>query len=240
MHPLSRVPYIPPLLILLSIALVVAQMILGDANVMALWVNWIISGCVAAGIWYVTKNYHLCGIYEGKAFTISWPILSACLNFTLCHFPHTEQFIMGILLLLAMLSVLSLLLSVWQDAYSVGKHLIVGLIIGLTSTLLPHTLLWLLLLPLVSYHMRSWSTRNTFSTLTGAILGIWFVYCALFFWGGNVEEGETVISMADQMILNYGSIVQPDNFDLLSVGFGLWQWLFLGLIALFRTPFARF
>ena len=34
------------------------------------------------------------------------------------------------------------------------------------------------------------------------------------------------------MLLNYAVIVQPENFDLLSSGLGLWQWLFLGLLAL--------
>lgn len=221
------------MLMLLSIGLVVAQMILDDAPMAPLWANWLFAGVISAGIWHVTKRYHLCGIYDGKAFAISWPVLSACMNFSLCYFPRTEQFFMGVLLLLAMLSALSVTLSVWQDKNAVGKHMLIGLIIGFISTMLPHTLLWLLFLPLSAYHMRCWSPRNTFSTITGALLGIWFVYCVLFFWEeyGGAETGIVLFS-ADQMLRNYLVIIRPESVDLVSAGFGLWQWLFLGLIAL--------
>lgn len=222
------------MLFLLSIGLVVAQMILDDANELALWINWLFAGVFSAGIWHVTKRYHLCGIYDGKSFTISWPILSASLNFSLCHFPNTEHFYIGILSLMAMLVALSLLLSVWQEEQSAGRHMLVGIIIGLVSTLLPHALMWLFLLPLVTYHMRSWSLRNIFSTLTGAVLGIWIVYCSLFLREelvGGYTEG-SMWMQSGQIIRNYAYIINFESYEQLIEGFGLWHWLFLGLIAL--------
>lgn len=231
MHPFSR-PYTTPLLLLMSVALVVAQMLLSDANAIALWVNWLFAGLVAAGIWHITRRYHLCGIYDGRAITISWPLLCAVMNFTLCFFPRYERFYLGIVLGLSMLLVLTLILSAWQGEMSVKRHLLVGIIIGLTSTLLPHTLLWLLLLPMTDYHMRSWSVRNAFGTLTGTALGIWTVYVGLFVHDHWFTAAPAEPGLARQMLLDYAVIVQPENFNLLSSGLGLWQWLFLGLIAL--------
>lgn len=231
MHPFSR-PYTTPLLLLLSIALVIAQMLLSEANDMALWINWFFTGLIAAGIWHITKRYHLCGIYDGRAIAISWPLLCAVMNFTLCYFPRFERFYMGVVLEMAMLVVLTLILSAWQGKMSVKRHILLGIIIGLTSTLFPHTLLWLTLLPLAGFHMRSWSMRNAFGTLTGTLLGIWVVYVGLFAWDQWWRTAAEVSYPADQMLLNYAVIVQPENFDLLSSGLGLWQWLFLGLLAL--------
>lgn len=234
MYPLSRFSYTTPLLILLSMSLVIAQMLLDDANGLALWGNWLFAGIVSGGIWHVTKRYHLCGLNDGKSITISWPLLSAGMNFALCHFPRTEQFYVGILLLLSILVVLSLILSVWQETVSVIRHMTIGLIIGGVSTLLPYTLLWLFLLPVASYHMRSWSLRNAFSVITGALLGIWMVYCALFFWGEWLTGGAIPPPPvgADHIILQYFTLISPESIDLLSSGFGLWHWLFLALIAL--------
>lgn len=232
MFPLSKFSYTTPLLILLSIALVVAQMILDDANVYALWTNWTFAGIISVGIWYVTKLYKLCGVNEGKSITISWPLLCACLNFSLCHFPYTEHFWWGILLIIAMLSALAILLSLWQGTSTVGWHLVIGMLIGFISTLLPHTLLWLLLLPLVDYHMRSWSWRNASGTLTGAVLSIWIVYCTLFLWEEYMGPTASGLFSADQVLRNYALLIDPENFNLMSVGFDLWQLLFLSLMAL--------
>lgn len=233
MFPL-KYKYTTPVLFLLSIGLVIAQMILDDADDVALWANWLFAGVMSAGIWYVTKRHHLCDIYEGRSLTISWPILSACLNFSLCHIPNTEHFYLGLLSLVAMLSALALLLSVWQDTNSVGRFMLVGLIAGLVSTLLPQALLWLVLLPLITYHMRSWSLRNVFSTITGAAWGIWFVYCCLFLLE-YVQDKTAASSLwltADQMIRNYAELFNVTDYETLIAGFGLWHWLFLALIAL--------
>lgn len=220
------------MLIFLSIGLVIAQILLTDVNFLALCVNWIFAGCISFGIWYVTKRYHLCGLNEGKAFAISWPILSASMNFSFCYFPRTEQFFMSIVLMLAMILILYLQLNVWQDRQAIGRHILVGLIIGITSTMLPHTLLWLLLLPVFAYHMRCWSSRNAFSTLTGTLLGIWFTYCLLFFADKAIGTADTIFFSADQMLRNYQTLFHPEFSITLIESFGVWQWLFLGLIAL--------
>lgn len=219
------------MLIFLSICLVIAQAVLSQASLLSLCFNWCFAVVLAVGVWNVTKRYHLCGVYDSKAIPITLPLLSSCLNFSLCYFPRTEQFYFSILLLGAMLAALSLLLSFWQNKVAISHHLLVGIILGLSSTFLPHALLWLLLIPMLAYHMRCWSTRNTFSSLTGAILGVWIGYFFLFLWGWCSAQDD-IYALANHMLLQYTNIITPGNINDQIAQFGLWQWLFLGLIAL--------
>lgn len=198
-------------------------MILGDASPMPLWINWVMAGILSAGIWHIVSRFSLDGGVNVRAFAISWPLLSLTMNFSYCYFARTDLLFKNIAQLFAMLAILTLFMSLWQRRQSILKHLLIGLIIGLVSTIIPHTLVWLLLLPIASYFMRSWSARNMFSAITGALLGIWFSYCGIALWQG--------LSAADEMILQYNIIVQEDDIRLLVQGMGLWQYLFLGFTA---------
>lgn len=192
------------------------------------------AGVLSAGIWHIVSRFSLDGGINVRAFAISWPLLSLTSNFSYCYFAHTDLFYKNIAQLVAMLGILTLFMSIWQRRQSILKHLAIGLIIGLISTLIPHAVLWLLLLPIASYYMRSWSSRNMFSTLTGSLLGIWFVYCFLALWQG--------IPAADKMIEQYAIIMQKDDIQTLIQSIGLWQSLFLGVTALllvFYSAIAR-
>lgn len=209
-------------------------MLLGDASPVPLWINWVMAGVLSAGIWHIVSRFSLDGGINVRAFAISWPLLSLTSNFSYCYFAHTDLFYKNIAQLVAMLGILTLFMSIWQRRQSILKHLAIGLIIGLISTLIPHAVLWLLLLPIASYYMRSWSSRNMFSTLTGSLLGIWFVYCFLALWQG--------IPAADKMIEQYAIIMQKDDIQTLIQSIGLWQSLFLGVTALllvFYSAIAR-
>lgn len=192
------------------------------------------AGVLSAGIWHIVSRFSLDGGINVRAFAISWPLLSLTSNFSYCYFAHTDLFYKNIAQLVAMLGILTLFMSIWQRRQSILKHLAIGLIIGLISTLIPHAILWLLLLPIASYYMRSWSSRNMFSTLTGSLLGIWFVYCFLALWQG--------IPAADKMVEQYAIIMQKDDIQTLTQSIGLWQSLFLGVTALllvFYSAIAR-
>jgi hypothetical protein len=211
------------MLISLSIGLVVALMFLSDANPKILWINWAIAGVLSTGIWHIVSRFRLDGGASVKAFAISWPLLTLTLNFTYCYFPLNDLFYKSIIQQLAMLAFVSLEMSLWQRHKAIIKHILLGLIIGLTSTLIPHTILWIFLLPIASYYMRSWSIRNMMSAITGILMGIWVIYLVLFF-GTSMES-------ADQMFMKYVNIVQPIDFSPL-IGLNMWQYIFLGFIAL--------
>ena len=106
------------------------------------------------------------------------------------------------LTLLAILAIISLQMSLWQRRVAIIKHLLLGLIIGLISTLHPHLILIVLLLPIAGYYMRCLSPRNLLSAITGTALGIWIIYlivCILPLLGS--KEGG--IAAADRMIMAY-------------------------------------
>lgn len=211
-------------MILLSIGLVVALMLLGNANPVILWINWGVSGLLATGIWHIVARFRLDGGSSLRAYAISWPLLSLTSNFTYCYFPQNDLFYKSIGQQLALLAVITLVMSLWQRRIAILKHLLIGLVIGVTSALLPHVILWLLLFPLACYHMRSWSSRNMFSVITGVVLGIWFVYCGLFF----IKDLPT----ANSLIQQFSVILAPDDYHFIRQGMGLWQCLFLAFIAL--------
>lgn len=222
--PLTSFRPITLLLILLSMGVNAALMILGGYDPIPLWVNWAVAGVLSAGIWQIVAHFSLDGGAKVRAFAISWPLLSLTMNFSYCNFAHTDVFLHNIAQLVAMLAILSLIMSLWQLRQAIVTHMVIGLIIGLVSTLMPHTVLWMLLLPIASYFMRSWSTRNIFSSITGMVLGIWVIYCILAFVSG--------FGRADQMLSQYAVIARNDNPDTLLLGLGLWQYLYLGFSAL--------
>ncbi len=221
--PFSQYKHITPMLIGLSIGLVVALMLLSDADPQVLWISWAVAGVLSAGIWHIVSRFRLDGGASVKAFAISWPLLTGSLCFTYCHFPQSQPFYLGLIQQLSLLAFLSLEMSLWQRHKAIIKHLLLGLVIGLTSTLIPHTILWIFLLPIASYHMRSWSIRNLMSAVTGIVIGIWIIYLVLFFGTG--------MEAADQMILQYATVIHTLDFSLLA-SLGMWQYIFLGFIAL--------
>lgn len=224
MLPLSRTPSITPLIVFLNAAVIVVQTFLGDFNPIPLWVNWVVAGFLSGGIWHIVARFSLEGGAKVKAFAISWPLLALTMNISYCYFSPTDLYYKTIVQLLAILAILTLFLSLWQRRKSILKHLLIGLIIGVVSTLIPHAILWLLLIPLASYYMRCWSSRNLFSALTGTLFGVWVVYLAHALVLG--------FPMADAIIQRYAVVLATDDITTLLSGLGFWQYLFLAFTAL--------
>lgn len=222
--PYSQFHGITPLMISASIVLTIVLTLLCPDDGLVLWTGWAVAGLLSYSIWNVISHFDLKGGTELRAFGISWPLLNAALSFTYCHFPHPEQFYYELVQLVAMMLVISITMSLWQRRSSTAKHLLIGLLIGLLSTLLPHTLLWLLFIPLASYHLRCWSTRNMFSAITGALFGIWVVYCLRFFGIG--------LESASALLPQYAAIICDEDYGQLLTGLGLWQGLYLGFVLL--------
>jgi hypothetical protein len=197
-------------LIILSLGLVVALMVLGAAPPRTLILGWIIAGLLTLGIRHIVARFRLDGGASVKAFAISWPLLTVVQCSVICLFPsssitpHPSPITPNLspLTLLAILAIISLQMSLWQRRVAIIKHLLLGLIIGLISTLHPHLILIVLLLPIAGYYMRCLSPRNLLSAITGTALGIWIIYlivCILPLLGS--KEGG--IAAADRMIMAY-------------------------------------
>ncbi len=204
--PFSQYRYITPVLILLSMGIVAIHMLLGSASPRALWLCWGVAGVLTAGIRHIVARFRLDGGASVKAFAIGWPLLTQVLCFACCHLPTGASLTRSLVEQLALLAILSLQMSLWQRRAAVIKHLLLGLIIGLTSTIHPPFILFALLLPVTGYYMRCISPRNLSGAFTGALLGIWFTYliiCLLPFF--TVQSGG--MEAADRMAARYLDII---------------------------------
>lgn len=230
--PLTQYRHVTPVLILLSAALVAVLVLLGQATPKALWSAWITSGVLSTGIWHIVARFRLDGGASVKAFAISWPLLTASMCFAQCYLVPLSgdgEGIWAIVQQLALLAFLSLQMSLWQRRVAIIKHLLLGGIIGLTSTLCPHALGWIVLLLIASYYMRCSSLRNMMSALTGIVLGIWVVYLAHFLFIG--------IDAADGMMAAYLGLFQAPPLERL-VAMGTWSTAFVAYVGLLLLVYA--
>lgn len=221
--PFTQYRFITPILIFVSIALTAVLMLMGMGDEVQLWTNWFIAGLLSAVSWRIISRFNLQGGSELKAFGISWPILTAGLQFVYCHFPSADHYAKVLLLVIVQMCCLSLSMSLWQRRRSPFKCLLLGLFIGLESLVVPQSILWLLLFIVVGYYMRCWSMRNTACVLTGAFFAVWVGYCLRFFLNGAAE--------ADALILAYSVILRDESYAPL-LALHLWQYLFMGLTLL--------
>ena len=204
--PLTTYRHITPLLILLSLGLVVVLMLLGAAPPRTLILGWIIAGLLTVGIRHIVARFRLDGGASVKAFAIGWPLLTVVQCSVICLFSSPLTLnpspLPPLLQQLAIITIISLQMSLWQRRVAIIKHLLLGLIIGLISTLHHHLILLVLLLPITGYYMRCLSPRNLLSAITGIVLGIWIIYLILCILPllGSKEGG---IATADQMIMAY-------------------------------------
>ncbi len=227
--PLTQYRHATLVLILLSAGLVAALALLGAAPPKVLCSLWVTAGVLSAGIRHIVARIRPDGGASVKAFAIAWPLLTSSLSFAVCHIPACysgDKVVWAIVQMLALLALLSLQTSLWQRRVAIIKHLLLGLIIGLTSTLNPHVLLWVVLQPIASYYMRCASMRNLMSTFTGIVLGIWAVYLAYFFGSG--------IGAADGMLAAYLRLFPIPVLPRL----GTWCTAYLAYVALLLLIYA--
>lgn len=222
--PFSNYRYITPVMILLSILLVVALMILGPYSSTMLWSNWIMSLALTTGVWHIVSRFRLEGGSDVRAFAIALPFINGALQISYCYFCTQKQFDELRVEVLALVVILILAMNLWQQRECILEQISLGLIIGITSTLVPHIVYWLLLIPLFCYHMRCWSLRNVLAALTGILLGIWILYFSTF-----AAEGE---AKADAMLINYATLIPSGEYHLPVDGYGVWQYLFLAVHAI--------
>lgn len=220
--PLSQFRAFTPLMLVLSLLLTAALSFFRPGDGVALWTDWCVAGIVSYLIWRVVSRFDLRGGSEFRAFGISWPTIHAALCFSRCHLGQDEAWYIVPIQLLALVFVVSLTMSLWQRHSATTKHLLIGLLIGLTSCMVPHVLLWLLFVPVACYHLRCWSPRNLLSALTGAVFAIWVVYCILFLAFG--------VEVADALLPRYYAIVRDEAILPVFAQLGLWQGLYLGFV----------
>lgn len=214
------------LLIIASLVLTLAQIYLGQGEQMTLLANWAGSGFLAFGIWSILSRFHLSQEGHSQAVYISWPILATSINLTVCTMGATRPWA-ELLSLASVLIILTLGLSTWQQKRAPWPFLYTGLLTGAMSLYQIRFLLFLVLIFVFFYHMRSWSWRNFWSLITGTIMGFWGAYVACF-----ALRSEAV---ADQMVL---SALSATELRLEIPQLDLWQWLFVGLLLVEMMFFA--
>lgn len=214
------------LLIIASLVLTLVQIYLGQGEQMTLMANWIGSGFLAFGIWSILSRFHLSQEGHSQAVYISWPILATSINLTVCTMgvtsPWTELMSLG-----GVLIILAIGLSTWQQKRAPWPFFYTGLLTGAMALYQIRFLLFIALIFVFFYHMRSWSWRNFWSLITGTLMGLWGAYVVSF-----ATRGETV---ADQMVL---SALSATEIRLEIPQLDLWQWLFVGLLLVEMMFFA--
>ena len=164
--PLTTYRHITPLLIFLSLGLVVALMLLDTAPPRTLILGWIIAGLLTLGIRHIVARFRLDGGASVKAFAIGWPLLTVVQCSVICLFPSNlsnpstlSTPLTPLLQQLAIITIISLQMSLWQRRVAIIKHLLLGLIIGLISTLHPHLILIVLLLT-AEWGIKKWGNGD--------------------------------------------------------------------------------
>ena len=224
LFPLTRYKWITIALILISAAIIVGQIILADADPFISWINWGVAGLFALGLWFIMGRFHLGGVSEGKALAIAWPLMSMALNYFHLYFNPSIPFYLGLLLHTGLMCLIMVMLSIWQEEQATVRCLCIGFFIGVNSSVIPHAVLGMALVPALTYHMRSTSARNIFSIITGVIMGAWVVYCILFVFKSP--------EAADAMLMQYRSLIEMTDYNKVFETYTLWRWLYIALLAI--------
>jgi len=232
--PITRCRYTVPVIVGLCFAVAIVQTLFGlPESIGAIWCNVGAAALIATCLWDIIDRYHLIRSRSKLAFMFAFVLLTTATGFPLQFMPSTitpamenrRESLPSWLLLLALggqLLCLALMLRTWQRRHAPLAYLSIGLIIGFLSTLHPHFLFWLLLLPSAFYQMRSFSWRNLWSALTGVIVSVWIVYVVTFLIADEAS--------ADKMLLSYSTFMSFDLPDLRSMG--LWTLLYFALFSI--------
>lgn len=223
------------IVVALSIVPIIAQVLLSDVSAVALCVNWIAAGVFAWIIWDIIERHHLGLLDRNHALSISWTLMSLVLNFALINFNEYEtnadvaQWMYVdksewkyLIQMSGFLVIIYSVMQTWQHRIDPIRLLSCGAIIGVVSTFLNYSLLWLLLFPVFFYYMRSWSKQNWGSLITGLVLAIWISYIVKLIVAGEDN--------ADGFILSYATLI--DNLMPERIEYTFWEWVFMGFTAL--------
>ena len=178
------------LLVAASAIPAVAPLLLGHEGMFSPLLNWCFAGILA----YIVRDSFATSIMGNgetakHAFALSWATMALVINLTLINFPDNDIAIhYGALL--SFTYIFHLMLKLWKCKVAPLEFILSGLILGILSQFYPNCLLWLILFPLITYQMRSFSGNNLGALATGVILSIWFIYLFRFIvWGEDNADG---------------------------------------------------
>lgn len=225
--PFSRYRSLSPTLVSLSVLITLVLTLFEAGSHYILWLNWATAGLISFIVSNSITYLNLQSRSELRAYAVIWPFATAGLQFSYCHFPHQHAelfYVLVPMLLLQTLLITGFSLSLWQRRKAPTKCLLLGVIIGSLSAILPSALLLALLFPACCAIMRSWSLRNYFCVLTGTLFAIWVIYAGLFLCFSE--------DWADTFLSQYATVTHLADFSALFAGLGLWQYLFMGFTIL--------
>jgi hypothetical protein len=195
MCPLTQNPDTRVFLLLFNTAVVFALAWVGNVAWWIPVVNWAVSALFAYGIQDIIQRYKMGETRRGLIFYIAWIILCSTANFASLYMPGDTAPWKIMLPMAGLMVILHLLLSSWQMHNAPVNYLAIGFIVSLLSLIHAPALLWLLLPGLGSIFMRSNSTRNFWSTLTGVVFGIWVSYFCVYFILGETKADNILNSL---------------------------------------------
>jgi hypothetical protein len=100
---------------------------------------------------------------------------------------------------LVLVALLFLAFSAWQQRAASVLYLVLGAFLGGLTLLHAHFFYWVLLIPIILYHTRSFSARNFWSAVTGVVLGLWIGYFVTFLVNAPVADA-LLIALPTQLV----------------------------------------
>lgn len=214
--------HIDKTIVALSLVPVLLQFFFSGAGAIMLGANWLAAGLFAWIIWDDIERHHLGLVDRNHSISISWALISMVLNYAYVNFNEYEIDQYTLFVVGGFLIILSVSMRSWQMKVAPLQFILSGVIIGLLSSRSSYCLLWIILFPVIFYHMRSWSKENWGSVITGIILAVWMSYAVRLIFIGEESVGH--------LWHNYSNFVDGLLPDPLT--YSIWEWIFLVFTAL--------
>lgn len=197
--------------LLLSIAVVIAQCVLGMGDWCALSVQWLLGRVIAAGIVYCISANRLATRSINGLLPLSWVIIASILNLSTIHLASPMLWWQQDLLLTSFTAVFLLSTGSWLSTDDTPRFLLCGSMIGLSTVIYAESAIWLLAMPFFMFCLRNFTMRNFLSIVSGAIFMAWISYCVMLF---AVSD-----DCADAYLMSFAGIMDwhfPDRFIVIS------------------------
>lgn len=201
--------------LLLSIAVMIAQCVLGMADWYVLVSQWLLAGVLAASIVTSIRMYRIYVLNtHGLTYAI-WAMIASVLNLCSIHLAGSMSWWLQDLLIVGFSSLFLLNIGSWLLGDSPGRFLLCGMLLGLCTLAYPHALFWLILLIWLLVYLRNFTWRNVWSIVSGTVLMVWINYCILLFASDSADSylasfaSLITWSMPDELIRQSEMVMTP-------------------------------
>lgn len=174
--------------LLLSIAVLVTQCLLGMGDCYVLTTQWLLAGALSASIIFSINSHRIHVFSTDGLLQLCWVLMASVFNLCQIHLVSSLPWWQVDLLLVSFTLLFMLSIGSWLTGDNPIRFILGGMIIGLCTIIYPQALLWLVLFIWQLFYMRNFTVRNMWSIISGTILMIWINYCVMLFAFGTDEE----------------------------------------------------